>query len=176
MNTDIRKRTYTLIWLSKNLTPVDMTPKWLSVSNNPVNWFQEICLLINNSSEVASLMLILYLWRSSEHATPIWNPEIRHSVLLSSFELPMKSWAACISLLNRNWSTISVTRPGNVNLAKLWRFKSSLNSWLVGVLPVNISNKRIAKLYTSPQVDVCSPIPYSAKVEKLYWYCCVHYQ
>ena len=126
---------------------------------------QGICLLIESNSRATLLMSFLSIGDSDEHASPIWKTNIKHSVcpLVQSLQLETML-SSSPTLLKIEWSTISITRPGNANLTKLWRFRSSLNSLSVGLLLVNISNKRIPKLYTSPLVESWLPIPYSAKI------------
>nr|GMD81027.1 hypothetical protein CUMW_248580 [Ipomoea batatas] len=59
-----------------------------------------------------------------------------------------------------NGSTISITSSGNAISTYSQRLlHSPLNKSSVGLLAVNISNKRIPKLYTSPKVDAFAPIP-----------------
>lgn len=114
-----------------------------------------------------SAILIRSVADSAEQIIPILNTEIRHFWKLC---VPHK---CCISVLfvlvgfswnswRRGGSTISSRLSDNAFLTYLWRSRPSLNMSSVGLFPVNISSRRMPKLYTSPNVETSLPIPYSA--------------
>ena len=120
--------------------------------------------LIESNSRATLLMSVLSPGDFAKHASPIWKTNTKHLVCSHVQSLQhVTIFLFSPTLLKTDWSTISITRPGNANLTKLWRFKSSLNSSSVGLLPVNISNKKIPKLYTFPLVESWLPIPFSTK-------------
>ena len=128
------------------LTELWIFISWVSVERNLP--------LIESNSRATLLMSVLSPGDSVEHASPIWKTNTKHLVCSHVQSLQhVTIFLFSPTLLKTDWSTISITRPGNANLTKLWRFKSSLNSSSVGRLPVNISNKKIPKLYTSPLVE-----------------------
>ena len=138
------------------LTELRIFISWVSVERNLP--------LIESNSKATLLMSVLSPGDSTEHASPIWKTNIKHSVCSHVQSLQhITIFLFSPTLLKTDWSKISIARPGNANLTKLWRFKSSLNSSSVGCLPVNISNKKIPKLYISPLVESWLPISYSAK-------------